>query len=316
MQPQELAKKVRHIQLQSNRLVSSGLSGAYLSVFKGRGIEFDEARPYVPGDDIRDIDWNVTARVGEPYIKRYVEERELTVMLVIDTAASLEFGSDQKSKHEAVTEFAALVAFSAIYNGDKVGVLILRQDSETYIPPRKGQKHGLRIVRELLVPPSSVATEGLAGFVKRALGALKKRRQLASRRSISDGIVFCRQVLRRRSVMFVLSDFIDVEGSKALQSAKKKHDVIAVRVEDPVEKQLPAAGLVALTDPQTGRSRLVDATSKRFRKEFEALRARRISEFESLMRSSKIDTVAVETDKQVVDALLEFLFRRARRSGR
>src|SRR5687767_8440548 len=256
------------------------MAGAYLSVFKGRGMEFDEVRPYVPGDDIRAIDWNVTARTGEPHIKRFVEERELTVMLLVDISASQDFGSGRRSKLEAAVELSALLAMSAVENGDKVGLLLFHGGPDLYIPPRKGGKHALRVVREVLARGQTEA-EGvgarrawreLSQTVRRWFTKMKKDADAAptsTRRStsISAALEFCRQVLPRRAVLFLISDFLDDGYLQVLRHANRKHDVVAALITDPREAEMPPAGLVTLEDAESGRTRLVDTRSAAFRRE-------------------------------------------------
>src|SRR6476661_5438623 len=280
MLPAEIAQAVKRIQFITGRHVSDVMAGAYLSVFKGRGMEFDEVRPYVPGDDIRAIDWNVTARTGEPHIKRFVEERELTVMLLVDVSASQDFGSGRRSKLEAAVELSALLALSAVENGDKVGLLLFHGGADLYIPPRKGGKHALRIVREVLARGSGGA-EGpakrmlLPRFVRRWFKQLQDKTKGNERRStsIASALEFCRQVLPRRAVLFLISDFLDDGYIQVLRHANRKHDVVAALITDPREAQMPPAGLVTLEDAETGALRLIDTRSATFRSQL-AMRAR------------------------------------------
>src|SRR5213075_154248 len=237
MLPSEIAQAVKRIQFVTGRQVSDVMAGAYLSVFKGRGMEFDEVRPYVPGDDVRAIDWNVTARTGEPHIKRFVEERELTVMLLVDVSASQDFGSGRRSKLEAAVELSALLAMSAVENGDKVGMLLFHGGADLYIPPRKGGKHALRVVREVLArgegaaagPSLRGAMFELPRTVRRWFAKLQTRTQAEPRRStsIAAALEFCRQILPRRAVLFLVSDFLDDGYLQVLRHANRKHDVVA-----------------------------------------------------------------------------------------
>ena len=232
MLPAEIVNQVRRIQLRTGRQVADVLAGAYVSVFKGRGVEFDEVRPYVPGDDVRTIDWNVTARMGAPYVKRYVEERQLTVLLIVDMSASLDFGSAERSKREAAVELSALLAFSAIYNDDKVGLLLFHGEVDQFIPPRKGQKHALRVVREVLargeetsaVRPRDRALTALPRALANSFAQLRERSRGARRRStnIAHALEFCRRVLPRRAVLFLISDFLDDGYLDALRGANRK----------------------------------------------------------------------------------------------
>jgi uncharacterized protein (DUF58 family) len=324
MLPAEIAQAVKRIQFITGRQVSDVMAGAYLSVFKGRGMEFDEVRPYVPGDDIRAIDWNVTARTGEPHIKRFVEERELTVMLLVDVSASQDFGSGRRSKLEAAVELSALLALSAVENGDKVGLLLFHGGADLYIPPRKGGKHALRIVREVLARGQGVALgpakrEVLPDFVRRWFKRLvDKTKSTDARRStsISAALEFCRQVLPRRAVLFLISDFLDDGYIQVLRHANRKHDVVASLITDPREAEMPPAGLVTLEDAETGTTRLVDTRSKAFREDL-AERARvRQQELKDQLRATGMDLVVFDASGSMVDPLLRFFRERERRLKR
>jgi uncharacterized protein (DUF58 family) len=319
----DIVQQVRRLQLTTGRQVTDVLAGAYHSVFKGRGMEFDEVRPYIPGDDVRSIDWNVTARVGEPYIKRYVEERELTVMLLVDISPSQDFGSAHRSKREAAVELSALMAFSAIYNQDKIGLLLFRGGVEEYIPPRKGQKHALRIVREVLARGRDSESLSANPFgLPRAV--LSKFRQLVSKTrreprratNIAHALDFCRRVLPRKVVIFLISDFIDQDFIDVLRHANRRHDVVCAYVEDRREKAMPPAGLVTLEDAETGNLMTVDTRSPSFREAFQAQQAARHASLESSLRASKIDLMRIEASESVVDPLLAFFRMRERRQRR
>ena len=331
MLPAEIAQAVKRIQFVTGRQVSDVMAGAYLSVFKGRGMEFDEVRPYVPGDDVRAIDWNVTARTGEPHIKRFVEERELTVMLLVDVSASQDFGSGRRSKLEAAVELSALLAMSAVENGDKVGLLLFHGGADLYIPPRKGGKHSLRIVREVLARGQSEAAgpidRGLLAGIPRAVRTLwhKLRRQTAvtggpndPRRgtSIAAALEFCRQVLPRRAVLFLVSDFLDDGYLQVLRHANRKHDVVAALITDPREAQMPPAGLVTLEDAETGRTRLVDTQSHAFRVELAMRAADRQKMLHDQLRTTGMDLVVFDASQSMVDPLLKFFRERERRHRR
>ena len=325
MLPADIVRQVKRIQLTTGRQVADVLAGAYVSVFKGRGVEFDEVRPYVPGDDVRAIDWNVTARVGAPFVKRYVEERQLTVMLLVDMSASLDFGSAHRSKREAAVELSALLAFSAIQNDDKVGLLLFHRHVDEYIPPRKGQKHALRVVREVLargrddgaaaatarrrtVPlPRQVAAR-FAEFVRRH----------SSRRDtdIAAALEFCRRVLPRRAILFLISDFIDDGYIKVLSNANRKHDVVAARVTDPREMEVGGAGLVTLEDAETGARRLVDTSAPAFRDAVRQDAAARTEALERELRKVGIDLVTIDAAGSVVDPLVKFFRMRQLRTRR
>ena len=331
MLPAEIAQAVKRIQFVTGRQVSDVMAGAYLSVFKGRGMEFDEVRPYVPGDDIRAIDWNVTARTGEPHVKRFVEERELTVMLLVDVSASQDFGSGRRSKLEAAVELSALLAMSAVENGDKVGLLLFHGGADLYIPPRKGGKHALRVVREVLARGQEKAA-GLTArkallALPRAIRALFAKLQSRTKvdaspqdarraTSISAALEFCRQVLPRRAVLFLISDFLDEGYMQVLRHANRKHDVVAALITDPREAQMPPAGLVTLEDAETGRTRLVDTRSSAFRTELAARSARREVELRDQLRATGMDLIVFDASQSMVDPLLRFFRERERRLRR
>jgi len=323
MLPAEIAQAVKRIQFVTGRQVADVMAGAYLSVFKGRGMEFDEVRPYVPGDDVRAIDWNVTARTGEPHVKRFVEERELTVMLLVDVSASQDFGSGRRSKLEAAVELSALLALSAIENGDKVGLLLFHGAADLYIPPRKGGKHGLRIVREVLVRGQDVA-EGparrpgvleLPRAVRRWWKQLQDKTRDQPRRStsIAAALEFCRQVLPRRAVLFLISDFLDEGYLQVLRHANRKHDVVAALITDPREAEMPPAGLVTLEDAESGRTRLVDTRSDAFRGELARRAGVRRKELHDQLRATGMDLVVFDASGSMVDPLLRFFRERERR---
>jgi uncharacterized protein (DUF58 family) len=330
MLPAEIAQAVKRIQFVTGRQVSDVMAGAYLSVFKGRGMEFDEVRPYVPGDDVRAIDWNVTARTGEPHVKRFVEERELTVMLLVDVSASQDFGSGRRSKLEAAVELSALLAMSAVENGDKVGLLLFHGGADLYMPPRKGGKHSLRIVREVLARGQGAAAgpadRGLMAGLPRAVRSLwaKLRKKTVGpagtdpRRgtSIAAALEFCRQVLPRRSVLFLVSDFLDEGYLQVLRHANRKHDVVAALITDPREAVMPPAGLVTLEDAETGRTRLVDTQSAAFRHELAARANERQKMLNDQLRGSGMDLVVFDASESMVDPLLKFFRERERRHRR
>ena len=341
MLPADIVKQVRRIQFQTGRHVADMLAGQYLSVFKGQGMEFEEVRPYVPGDDVRTIDWNVTARTGAPYVKRYQEERELTVVLVVDISASQDFGSQERSKRQAAVELSALLAFSAIQNDDKVGLLLFHGQVEEYIPPRKGQKHALRVVREVLArgqgetvgrpdaktdsktdskaeAESKKPTFALPQWIRRQLQRLREVTRSDPRRSthIGGAMEFCRRVLPRRAVLFLISDFIDEGYLPALRGANRRHDVVSVLVTDERELELGDTGLLMLEDAETGQKRLVDTSSAAFQKAVKDGAAMRIKALEAGLRSSGIDLVRVDATRPVLDPLLQFFRMRERRRRR
>ncbi len=339
MLPAEIAQAVKRIQFVTGRHVSDVMAGAYLSVFKGRGMEFDEVRPYVPGDDVRTIDWNVTARTGEPHVKRFVEERELTVMLLVDVSASQDFGSGRRSKLEAAVELSALLAMSAVENGDKVGLLLFHGGADKYIPPRKGGKHALRVVREVLARGQETA----AGLTTRKSllelprlvrkwwaklqdktraetepGGLRRTGDDTTRRatSIAAALEFCRQVLPRRAVLFLISDFLDDGYLQVLRHANRKHDVVAALITDPREAAMPPAGLVTLEDAESGRVRLVDTRSKTFQTDLAQRASTRQAELRDQLRATGMDLVVFDASGSMVDPLLKFFRERERRLRR
>jgi len=286
----EQLRTVRKIQIRTSHLVSDLFAGQYHSVFKGRGMEFAEVRLYQPGDDVRTIDWNVTARTSVPHVKRHDEERELTVMLLVDVSASTRFGSTRQLKSQLAAELGAVLAFSAIANDDKVGLLLFSDRVELALPPRKGTRHVLRVIREILnTEPAGRGTD-LGGALEHLV-----------------------HVSKRRSVVFVVSDFLDARGERALRLAKKRHDVVAIVLDDPRERELPDVGLLELEDAETGERAVVDTSDARVREAFarraEDARADRVK----LLRAADVDAVVVDTVRPYADALLRFFRMRERR---
>jgi uncharacterized protein (DUF58 family) len=273
-------------------------------------------RPYVPGDDVRTIDWNVTARSGAPYVKRYVEERQLTVMLMIDISASQDFGSAGRSKREATAELGALLAFSAIRNDDKVGLTLFHSAIEQYIPPRKGQKHVLRVIREILAhgsaAPQASTHRGRMWPWRRS----PRPRGVREGTDIAGAMNFLMRSAKRKAVCFVVSDFFDSDYLTAMRTANRKHDVIAVRVVDPRERVIPNVGLVTLRDPETGRQALFDTSSPSFRRSFEQLAEQHALTLQQQFRSSSIDFITIDPSASVVDPLVRFFHTRERRMRR
>lgn len=320
----EILRRVREIQLRTGRQVADVLAGEYVSVFKGRGMEFDEVRPYVPGDDVRTIDWNVTARTGEPYIKRYVEERQLTLMLMADVSASQDFGSGSRSKREATAELCALLAFTATRNDDKVGLALFHGDIEQYIPPRKGQRHALRVVREVLAHDASqtaaaLAAPSLGQRLRQAWRRFSTGRTPRSPRESTDvahALEFLMQVTKRRTICFVVSDFLDEGFDRAMVAANRKHDVIAVLVTDPNELEVPDVGLVAMRDAETGVARVVDTGASGFRAEVAERAAKRVDALRGRFGALGIDFIHVDAAGDVVDPLVRFFRARERRGRR
>lgn len=290
MLPEELIKKIRYIQIFSSRAVNASFAGQYESVFKGRGMQFDEVREYTPGDDIRDIDWNVTARTGKAYIKRFVEEREMTLLFAVDLSASGEFGTVNKMKNELAAEFCAVLAFAASKNNDKVGLLIFTDQIELYIPPKKGSGHVLRLIRELL------AFE------------MPKRKT-----DIPLGLDYVAKVLRKRATVFVVSDFIETGFKKSLSLLNKRHDVVAVPVRDRVEMAMPNVGLIELEDAETGEVLLVDTASGQFQRGYSGRSQADFDELTNLLRSINVDSIPIQTDQPYMHDLVQFFHMRHRR---
>lgn len=293
MLPSDILRQIRRLHLRAKRAVEDLLGGEYHSVFKGAGLSFEEVREYQPGDDVRSIDWNVTARVGAPFIKRYVEERELTLLLLVDVSGSQAFGTQRLTKRTVAAEMAALLSFSAIYNNDRVGLLSFSDRIEHYVPAQKGPQHALRLIRDVL---------------------FHQPRQQGT--SIRGALDFLQKVQSKRAIVFLISDYCDVGFERALRLAARKHDVVAVRIEDRREKTLPALGLVQLEDAETGRQRLIDAGSHEVRTFWEQLGRTRREQFTRLARSAAIDTIEVSTDGNHLDALVRFFERRERRQRR
>ena len=323
----EIIRRVKEIQIRTGRQVADVLAGGYVSVFRGTGIEFDEVRPYVPGDDTRTIDWNVTARTGQPHVKRYVEERELTLMLMADVSASQDFGSLTSSKRETTAELCALLAFSAIRNNDKVGLVLFHGDVEHYIPPRKGQRHALRVVREVLAHGESNGLQqdailprhrGWRNLWHRVLkmGGVHSLQAPRQSTNIARAAEFLLSVSKRKTVCFVVSDFMDSGYEKALSLANKRHDVIAVLVSDPHELQLPDVGLVSLRDAESGETRVYDTGSEMFRETVAQMAANRVAHIEFQLRQRGIDFIHVTTSEPVVEPLVRFFKMREKRSRR
>jgi uncharacterized protein (DUF58 family) len=319
MLPREIMQRVREIQVRTGRHVADVLAGEYVSVFKGSGIEFDEVRAYIPGDDVRSIDWNVTARMGEPFVKRYVEERQLTLMLVADVSASLDFGSGKRSKRECAAEFCALLGFSASRNDDKVGLLLFHGDIEQYIPPRKGQKHALRVVREVLTHGEEAEDEPAPGGFKslrRWWGSARRLRTPREATRIDRALEYLLSVNKRRCVCFVVSDFIDEGYEQALRTANQKHDVVAVLITDPREIEIEDVGLIALQDAETGRKRIVDSGSSAFREAMRSEAQERVEALRTKLASSGIDLIHIDAAGSVVDPVVRFFRARERRIRR
>lgn len=290
MIPKELAKKIRYIEIYTSKAVNDVLAGEYESKFKGRGMEFDEVKEYQPGDDVRTIDWNVTARTGVPHIKRYVEERELTVMFLVDLSASGTFGSTRHLKNEVAAEICALLAFSAIKNNDKVGLIVFTERIEMFIPPAKGTTHVLRLIRELL--------------------SFKPRQ---ARTDIAAGIDYLGRVTHKKSVVFLVSDFLGEDFAKPMRVLAQRHDLIAISITDPREVCMPNVGLVELEDAETGELIVIDTGSRAVRRAYEHLGGKRQKEVQQLFRSMDVDQIEVFTDQDYVKSLVRFFKGRERK---
>lgn len=292
---EELAEKIKRIEITARHLVTDSLAGEYHSVFKGMGMEFDEMRPYSLGDDVRRIDWNVTARMNTPYIRKYHEERELTVFLAVDASGSSDFGTTGQFKRELAAELAAVLSFAATTNNDKVGLLVFTDKPELIVPPRKGKRHVLRMVRDLLV----FTPEGSGTSIESALNTINR-------------------VVKRRSIIFLISDFLVEPESfrSSLAATNRRHDIIALDLHDPMEHQIPDVGLMVLEDAETGELEWVDTSNKAWKEAFEA----RVLDLEQqkrrLLSSLAIDHIQISTDKDYVVELNEFFARRSRRRAR
>ncbi len=290
MTPRELIRRVRKLEIRTRRLVDESLAGSYHSMFRGRGMEFAGVREYTPGDDIRTIDWNVSARMGSPFVKKFTEERELTVVLVVDASGSAQFGTQPSTKMQMSAEISALLAFSAIRNNDQVGLLLFSDRVEGFLPPRKGREHGLRVLREVL------AAEPVGRGTR-----------------IGEALEYLQHVVRKRAVVFLISDFQDQDYDRVLRVTARKHDVIAVAVSDPREGELPAVGLIAVEDPETGERGVIDAGSRAVRRVYAEFRERSRAELRTKMRRSGVDLLELSTDQPYDLPMMRFFRERARR---
>ncbi len=290
MIPKEILKKVRKIEIRSKGMVNSAFGGEYQSVFKGQGMEFSEVRAYNYGDDVRQIDWNVTARTGDPFIKKFEEEREQTLMLCVDISASGLFGSHSQSKRDLTIEVCAVLAFSAIKNSDKVGLVLFSDKIEKVIPPKKGRLHVLRLIRELL----TTEAEGTGTDIGGALS-------------------YVNRLLDRRAIVVMASDFQDEAYDKQLKITNRKHDLVNIVIHDELEEQLPDLGLIPLQDAETGREVLVDSSNKKVRNEFQLKVKKRREELKNKFLRMKIDAVELRTNESYVRPLMTFFKRRMHR---
>ena len=297
-QTREILKKVRRIENHTKRLVNDTLAGQYHSVFKGRGMNFDEVREYSPGDEVRTIDWHVTARAGRPFVKKFVEERERTLVLMVDVSASEDFGSGAQSKRELAAELASVLAFSAIRNADKVGLVLFTDQVELYVPPRKGRRHGLRIVREIL------------GFEPQSRGT-----------DIVNALDFVNDVASRRSVVFLVSDF-QAPGAlgdclpalrKAIRQTNRRHDLVALPIDDAREHGLPDVGIVTIEDAESGELIEIDTANETIRRRFAEIARDRTAQLERAFNSEAVDSLRITTDQSYVAPLMAFFKNRRRK---
>jgi uncharacterized protein (DUF58 family) len=297
-QTREMIKKVRQIEIRTNRLVTDTLAGQYHSVFKGRGMNFDAVREYVPGDEVRTIDWNVTARAGRPFVKKFVEERELTLLLMVDVSASGDFGSGAQSKRELAAEIASVLAFSAVKNSDKVGLLLFTDKVELYLPPRKGRRHVLRIVREVL------------GFEPAQRGT-----------DLVQALDFVNDVVERRAIVFLLSDFQNgnqtdqsvADLRRALRQTNRRHDLVALPIEDARERVLPDVGVVAIEDAETGELIELDTRNPIVRQRFTEIAEQRATHLQRVFNAEAVDSLRLSTNRPYVADLMAFFKNRSRR---
>ena len=290
MLSKELLQKVKHIEIRTSRLVNAAMGGEYHSVFKGQGMEFDEVRAYQYGDDMRSIDWNVSARQGHLYVKRYVEERELTVMLMVDLSGSKDFGTVRRMKNELAAEVAALLAFSAIQNNDRVGALIFTDVVEKYIPPKKGRKHVLRVVRELLA-----------------------YEPVHRRTSIETAVKYLNNVLTKKSVVFLISDFFDQGYEKSLRVANQRHDLVSLPIRDPRETELPNVGIIQMLDPESGETFWLDTGIRQVRDRYRRMAADSVEVRNRIFRRNRIEFVDIFTHQPYDVPLVKFFRARAKR---
>ncbi len=293
MIPRQVLQKIRQIEIRTKHLVNDVFSGEYHSVFKGRGMEFAEVREYEPGDEIRSIDWNVTARLGRPYVKRFTEERELTVILMADVSASGNFGTANQMKGEITAEICALLAYAAIKNNDRVGLLMFTDQVEKFIPPKKGRTHILRVIREVLYT-----------------------RPDHRRTDLSQALDYLNRLLTRRCIVFIISDFLASNYTKPLRVASKRHDVVAVTITDPKELSLPGIGLLELEDAESGEEVLVDTNDEAWRRQYMEYNAAIRNDRDQEFRKTGVDAIHIRTDQPYIDPLLQFFKLRERKFAR
>lgn len=290
MIPADVIKKIRQIEIRTSRMVTDIFAGQYHSVFKGQGMEFQEVREYVPGDDVRAIDWNVTARLGHPFIKKYREERELTVMLLVDLSGSQRFGSGAQFKNDLAAELAGVLAFAAIQNNDRVGLILFTDDVEHFIPPRKGARHVLRVIRDTL------------HFKPRNRGT-----------RLAAALRYLNRVTARRTVSFLISDFMDRDFQKPLAAAARRHDLVAIRVQDRREYDWPGAGVIEWEDAETGLRRVIDTSDRQVREQLRRRHEAAKADLARELRGAGVDVIDVETGRPYVQELVRFFAARERR---
>jgi len=289
----EIFAKIKAIQIRTQRVVTDVLAGDYESAFKGRGMEFEEVREYQPGDDIRHIDWNVTARLNSPFVKQHREERELTVMLLVDVSSSGSFGSGEKAKSEVAAEEAAVLAYTAIRSHDRVGLIVFSDHVELYIPAKKGRAHVWRVIREILT-----------------------YRPIRRGTDVNGALEYLGKVTPRRVVAFLISDFLDSGYEDSLKVAARKHDLTVVTITDPREEELPRVGMIELQDAETGETIIVDTSDRRLLEDFRAESRRERSELQALLRSAGAGEIAIRTDRPYVDSIIRFFKSREQGRGR
>ncbi len=291
--PREVLRQVKLIELRTRGLVNTLFSGEYQSVFKGQGMEFAEVREYTPGDDFRTIDWNVSARMGHPFVKKYTEERELTVLFVVDLSGSAQFGTRGRFKAELAAEIAAVIAMAAIKNNDRVGLLLFSDQVEQFVPPKKGRRHALRLIRDLLAyEPSGRGT------------------------SLSVALDYVGRVLRHRAIVFLISDFLDAGFEKPLKVISRRHDVVAITVSDPRERELPDVGFLELFDAESDQHIVLDSSNRFVREQFEYLASEEETRLSRLLKRLSMDQIEIQTDRSYVPPLIAFFRARERKLAR
>ena len=286
----EVLKNIRRIHIRTNHIVNDIFAGEYESAFRGRGMEFEEVREYAPGDDVRDIDWNVTARFGHPFVKVYREERELTIMLLVDVSSSCFFGTHRQLKQELAAEIASVLAFAATKSNDKVGLIIFSDHIEKFIPPKKGKNHVWAVIKSVL-----------------------EHQPVSHKTDIAGALSYLNRVARRKAVAFLISDFIAADYDKPLRVAGKKHDLIPICITDPRELDLPKVGLVELQDAESGETMIIDSSDADFRTGYGLLARKRLQDRFDLFRASGIDAIDIRTDVPYIDPIMKFFRMREKR---